>query len=381
MPKRPITLRAIILPFLFLGTLQLSGCLQREIPPPDPGGAYSSTSGGGIFDQAPRLIDDQGQLIGYVSNLSFRSIVRPSHLPQTIYATAASQGVVVSEDNGQNWQRVNQPLPSAAAFVRLPNDVFLVAGTSASNEGVVIRSLDQGQSWERVLTIPGPAPPKKQFFEIIKPPQPPPVFVSSLVADPFNPTQVYATTSTGEVLLGEQSGKTWSTSIRISGKPDPLTGFINTPVRKIIPSPHSPEELMLITSKGKIIRTVGEEVEQLVTPKANIVDVQYVKQFPNSLILGTTGGVLVSRDRGATWIDLKIPISKTSPVQNTVVAISPTNPSRFLVGIDDIIFRSEDGGNTWHTLSLNLPNHIITDISIDPTNAANVILVTAPVKT
>ena len=82
MPKRPITLRAVILPFLFLGTLQLSGCLQREIPPPDPGGAYSSTSGGGIFDQAPRLIDDQGKLTGYVSNLSFRSIVPPLICPK-----------------------------------------------------------------------------------------------------------------------------------------------------------------------------------------------------------------------------------------------------------------------------------------------------------
>ena len=79
-------------------------------------------------------------------------------------------------------------------------------------------------------------------------------------------------------------------------------------------------------------------------------------------------------------MELKVPISKSQPIKNAVIRVSPSNPDRLLVTVNSIIYRSEDGGQNWNALSLELPNHLITDISINPQNAARVILITSPVK-
>jgi photosystem II stability/assembly factor-like uncharacterized protein len=234
-----------------------------------------------------------------------------------------------------------------------------------------------------VLTLPALHSPRRQLFEIIKPPPPPPVFVSSLVLDPFNAERMYATTSTGEVLVGQESGKLWSTLSRVqSDRRDPLTNRVIASIREVIPSPHLAGELLLITASGEMLMIRDGTAETIALPPAAglIIDVVFVEQFPDALLVGTDRGALFSRDRGATWEEFDLPISTSAPVRNTVVRASPSNPSRLLITIDSIIYRSEDGGQTFNTLSLNLPNHIITDISINPTNAAKVLLSTTLVS-
>ena len=382
MVRTPISLKTFALPVLFIGTLQLAGC-SGKIAPPDPGGVYRSTSGGGSFEQSVSLVDNAGELIGYIDQLPIQTIHRPPHRTETIYATAGQQGLHVSQDNGVTWRFVKQPLTSLTAITHLANNVILISGTNEVNEGIVLRSLDGGKSWLKVLTIPAPPKPPSSFFQIIKPPPHPPVFVSSLTINPFQDNQVYATTSTGDVLLGQESGKTWKTVLRIqSAKTNPLTGFRNAPVKSIVPSPHEENEVLLVGKDGRLIRSIdGKEDKEFKTPKGHvIVDVAYVSQFPDALLVGTTKGGIISRDRGRTWVDLELPISKTTAASNVIVRLSPTNPNRYLISVDSVVYRSEDGGNTWNSYSLELPNHLINDISIDPNNASNVLAVVAPVK-
>ena len=375
---------AFLLPVLFVGTLQLSGCLRRELPPPPPGGMYQSTSAGAQFEQAVALVGEEGgEVIGNIAELSIRQIHRVREEASTIYVTAGGQGVFRTRDEGATWQQVNQPLSAVTGLVQLRSGILLIGGTNTDGEGVVERSLTGGDSWERVLTIPALHRRQRQLFEVIKPPPPPSVFVSSIVLDPFNDERIYATTSTGEVLVGEESGKVWSTLSRIqSDKRDPLTNRSIASIRDVIPSPHQAGELLLITTDGNMVLIRDSEIAAVELPKGagNIVDVVFIEQFPGALFVGTDRGALFSRDRGTSWEEFDLPISTTSPVRNSVVRASPSNPSRLLIAIDSIIYRSEDGGQTFNTLSLNLPNHIITDIAINPTNAAKVLLSTSPVS-
>ncbi|MFH1354270.1 MAG: hypothetical protein ABIH36_03185 [bacterium] len=369
--KTSARLVAFALPFLFIGTLQLAGCASNKLPPPPPGGAYRSTSGGAQFDQSVNLVDETGALTGYISQLSLRTIHRTSADPAIIYATAAGQGIVVSRDDGVTWQKANQPLASAMGISMIGDGVLLTSGTNDDGEGIIIRSLDSGYSWERVLTIPAFKKDKKPFFmEIIKPPPPPPVYVSTIVPNPFHQDRAYATTSTGDLLAGEQSGKVWYNILTVS------------PIGKVFPSPHQDEELLLVTTDGKLFRSQGEEEEALTLPSgAKALDAAYIKQFPDALLIGTNQGAYISRDRGVNWLKLALPISTSAPLRNIVVRVSPTNANRFLISVDSVLYRSEDGGETWNALSLNLPNHVITDISIDPQNAARVLAVTTPIQT
>lgn len=379
MPRPFLT---IALPVLFISAFQLVSCQSSEIPPAVPGGVYLSTSGGASFNQSVNLVDDQDQLQGYIDTLSFSNIYRPAHQLSTLYLIAGGSGLFASSNDGESWRTITTPLTRVTAFVHLPNDIWLVSGTNQDNEGIVMRSLDKGLSWSKVLTIPAATVEKGRFFQIIKPPPPPAIFVANLVPDPFDNERVYATTSTGEILTGEESGKLWHSTVRLqAAKPNPYTGRSDAPVRKVVPSPHNANDLLLVGTDGGLTRVNDEETTRLKNPPGQVIDAVYINQFPNALFISTTEGIYISRDYGETWIELKVPISKSQPIKSAVVRVSPSNPDRLLVTVNSIIYRSEDGGQSWNALSLELPNHLITDISINPGNAARVLLITSPVKT
>ena len=372
----------LALPLLVMGPLQLTGCVRRGVEVPPPGGIYRSTSAGAEYQQAVTLLDQAGEVIGNIATLSVRRLYRTDN-PSVIYAIAGGQGIFFSNDSGQRWQQLEHPLAAATSLTRLANGILLVSGTNTDGEGIVVRSLDNGESWEEVLTIPALHRQKRQLFEIIKPPSPPPIYVADVVRDPFQLERVYATTSTGEVLLGEQFGKTWRNLFRVTAaERDPLTNQLIASIQSVVPSPHTADELLLVTTSSELVRLRAEGIERLELPDSGrIVDVTYVDQAPDSIFVATTSGALISRDRGVTWQELNLPISNAAPLRSMVVRVSPSNATRLLIAIDGIIYRSEDGGETFVTHSLGLPNHIITDISIDPANAANVLLATTPVQT
>ena len=363
-------LLTISLPLIVIGTLQLSGCTSKKTAPTPPGGAYLSSSGGAQFDQSANFVDDTGASIGNIASLSLNTIHRSTKDSSVIFVTAGGNGIIISYDNGKNWQTMSKPIASVTSIVALENDILLVSGSNEEKEGIVMRSLDRGKSWDKVLTVPAARKKKKQRIEIIKPPEPPPVSVTSLTINPFHPDKVYAATSTGDILMGEQSGKLWH---KIT---------ISQPVKKFVPSPHRDGELLLVATGGQLIKLTDNKQETLIVigKKTRALDAAYVNQLPNAIFVSTASGAATSADRGETWSLLNLPISTRVAFTDAIARVSPTNSSRLLISINNVLFRSEDGGNSWNSLSLELPNHSITDISIDPSNASRVLLITRPYK-
>jgi hypothetical protein len=331
-----------------------------------------STSGGAQFDQFVTLTNTSGEPDSHIADINFSNLYRSPNNASTIYAVARRRGIYISINEGKTWQLVEQPLVSVESLVELTNDVIIISGSNTDGDGVVMRSLDKAKSWEKVLTVPAPKEEKKQQIELIKAPEPQPIYVSQLQVDPFNPQNVYAVTSTGNLLSGEQSGKTWNRLPYNKGS-----------IVKMMPSPHRANEVFLLTTRGDLVRFFEEEQEEL-NPRhqrVNILDFTLVKQFPDAIIIGTNFGASATSDGGQTWVDLRLPISTSTPIISSIVSISPTNPSRIFVAVHNIFYRSEDGGNTWNSLALPLPNHIITDISINSTNASQVVISTTLTKT
>jgi len=377
MKNTSVRISVFVAPLLFAGFLQLSGCARREVPPPDPGGIYQSTSGGAQFDQAARLINGEGTLIGYLDNVSFRKLYRSPTEPRRVYAVARGQGIFKSDTNGESWQRLAQPLAAVSDIVELNGGSMLLSGATGEGNGAVVRSLDQGKSWEPVLQIPKPKKESSRFYEVIKPPDPPPVYVTDMAVDPFQENQVYAATTTGEILIGSDAGKVWRAIQRLTGARDPLTRQATAPIQQIVPSLHISGEILVVTTSGTILRITAEGKETLGI--SGVRAVHFIPQLPNSLLAAISRGVAISHDRGATWSTLPLPLSQQVKISSLAVMVSPTNPQRILVAAENILYRSEDGGVTWNSLALKLPQHTITDISINPANAAQVLLVTAPV--
>jgi WD40 repeat protein len=385
------TMRAylVFLPVTFLAVLQTSGCSGGTPGQSPPGGVYLSRSAGAHFDQAVDLADEEdGENI---ASFVLRGADRPDNRATEVYVAAGNNGVVFSNNGGEDWQVITTPLTSVSDVVALNNGVLVAAGTDSDGQGFVLRSADQGLSWQNVLTIP--APVKERRTLIGGSTQGSQSVVISIAADPFNDDHIYAGTSLGNVLLGEQSAKTWRTistlddgSI-ISGQNQGKMAIVD-----IVPSPDKVGEVMLITTDGTLWRLSPEEKKEITIPRnlqptsqfsfsgrsREVKSVAFVADEADVLLVGVDDGAVLSRDRGANWQELPLPIDVTKQFNSVVVAVSPTNATRILVGINGVVYRSEDGGRSWNTFSLGLKNHAITSLLIDPSNASNVVAVTTP---
>ena len=65
--------------------------------------------------------------------------------PQRVYA-AADDGLYLSVDGGEEWQRLKAPGPGTAALAATPSAVLY----AMSRDGVLFRSADRGATWTRV---------------------------------------------------------------------------------------------------------------------------------------------------------------------------------------------------------------------------------------
>lgn len=327
-------------------------------------------------------------IAGYV----LKRAERPTHSPSSIYVAAGNVGVVVSTNGGETWDVIRTPLTDTSDVVSLANGIIVAAGVDSAGQGYVLRTLDAGKSWENVLTIP--APVRQGGFQLFgrERTAAQQAVVISIALDPFTPDRLYAGTSLGNILVGEQSGKTWRTWYTLQPGAGGGGGDEGLVVSDIIPSIHVKEELLVHTRAGTLYRVYQQQHVRLRVPRVltgepgpfavggirKIRSVEFIPTFPNALLVGVEDGAVISRDRGETWTELSLPIDVVRQFNTSVAAASPTNPSRILVAINSVIYRSEDGGLSWNTTNLGLRTHVITDLLIDPTNASRVLAITTP---
>lgn len=382
-------LYSVLVPVAMIAVLPLSGC--NRVPPPSPGGTYRSDSAGGSFEQAVQI---DGQPGHYIAKLSLQEIDRSPNDPNVIYLAAGKDGIVFSHDDGQNWQIVTTPLAFATDVVVLKNGALVAAGTDGSGQGFVVRSLDEGKSWDDVFTVP--IPKVSHGITIVGGQDVRPSVVMSITRDPFNPDRIYGGSSLGTLFVGEQSAKVWHTLYAIqSSKLAPVPDQSQVAIAKLIASPHRAGELLVVTRSGVLLRvtgnsqadiTVQDQISGPVSPLAangnrKVLDASYIPGFPDALLVGVENGAVVTRDGGKSWVELAVPAETNEQFNSAIVRVSPTNINRIFVAINAVVYRSEDGGNTWNTFALGLPDYKITDISINPANAAKMLLVTQPLKT
>ncbi|MCH8748673.1 hypothetical protein IH781_02890 [Patescibacteria group bacterium] len=383
----------LVLPVLLLGGLQIPGCNREAVtvtPPPPPGGVYLSDSAGALYDQSVQRDDEPGK------NISFPMwrAHQPVHRPQTIYLAAGNRDITVSHNFGQSWEIIDTPLATISSIIELTNGVLVASGRDVNRQGFIIRSGDDGKSWEEVLTVPQPIQPKKRRLDIIKVPGSNqtsdlgvPLVTVTLVADPLDGNRVYAGTNLGNILVSDQSAKTWTT-IRTLEKSDTAIG-----IREIIPSPHRSGELIIRKSDYQLLRVTNEGVKPVTVKAAEVLlqgeaepgkasgiwQVRYIDQFPKTLLVSLRNGAAISRDGGLSWTRLPLPVDVGRRFNFISVAVSPVNPDRMFVAVNDVIYRSEDGGKSWHTLALEIGTNVVIDILFDPDNPAKMLLITTTI--
>jgi photosystem II stability/assembly factor-like uncharacterized protein len=269
--------------------------------------------------------------------------VQPRHL----YAITVEEGsqqrdfgtVFVSDDGGASWKDCSQRLTLYQSFELAADPAR--AGTAWLSElggsGSIFKTRDGGQHWQRVLEGN----------------------VSALAVNPLRPGTVLAgqeSTFSGEPALvrTDDGGTSWSPS---------HTGIAAQLVEKVLPDPSKPGALYAEGCCALWKRTgAGQPFTPFVPaipdsddkrPDRLIVD----PKTPSTLYLVSFGNFLYkSVDAGATWQQISnLYSSSTNAFPIGSITIDPAHPST-LYGLgrglgQDIFYRSDDGGFSWHALS------------------------------
>ncbi len=338
--------------FFLLG----AGCIQIT----GTGGA--SGTDGGVFRSTDRGSTWQSKSsiasVGTARNFANANVTALAFDPsdrKALYA-GTEGGLFYSYDAGESWQAA-----AGLGAVRVlsvavnPADKCTIYVATGNR---LMRTTDCSRSWENVYFDPRPE-----------------TRVNSVMVDRFNPTNIFAATSQGDLLKSADAGASWS----------PIHRFENE-VRQVLASAADSRVLYVGTrNKGVWKSTDGGSIWTDLSPGMgdyagaldNVILSEDVARG-NSLVAASNYGLLRTTDGGTTWK----PIVLLTPPGSTVIyslAVSPKDSNFIAYGTLNTLYRSVDSGNKWTTSKLPT-TRAATTLLIDPTNDSTLFMGTTLFK-
>jgi photosystem II stability/assembly factor-like uncharacterized protein len=230
--------------------------------------------------------------------------------PQVIYMGGDVAGVYKTEDAGKNWRLINNGLSNYAVYsmaisTKDPETVFALTTNG------LCKSIDGGANW-RLL----PETPKAKRGIVAERNK----SVRAVAVDPTDSNILYAGTPKGSVFKSVNGGETWQEAYK---------GQQPGPVFSVAVSPRNP-----------------------------------------SVVVAASGGdgILISRDRGATWKPASAPTDAQS------VAVSASDPNVLYAAFaKEGVYRSTDGGQNWTACGTGIDAQAKPiELAINPQNPQDV---------
>jgi photosystem II stability/assembly factor-like uncharacterized protein len=260
-----------------------------------------------------------------------------------VYA-GTDRGLYGSEDGGARWRLLDTPMSGSmvwSAAIDPADPRVMFAGTGTPSKPAIYRSRDAGTSWEQL-----PVEISAEC-ENVGTPRP-----TGIAIDPTDSRHVWVGLEVDGVRHSADGGETWTgvngqipnpdvhNVLVIAGPPKAVFAVVNDDVwrstdggitwqparaREVFPW-HYPRGIAVKPDDAKtVFVTIGDS-----TP-------------------GRVGTVMRSRDAGATWQSLGLPVAPNSAVWT--VSVSAAAPDTvFAASRYGYLYRSDDGGDSWRKL-------------------------------
>lgn len=314
--------------------------------------------------------------------LEVNSIAVHQDEPNKIYIATNNYGIMVSNDGGRNFSIQNGNFSSRFTHqivpdIERPNRFYAMTNNTATGGGFIFISDDGGQTWT----------PSIRNLPIIR------IKTFSLLQDKENPNMILIGTNNG-IFRSIDRGISWAAlpagkipapkitkkTVVVKGKKRVVTtkepanpnlvASIKDRVSSIVYTNDGKGGLIAATDSG-LYRTYNaangwEKLPFGEGREAQVFAVNVPSSQPETIWAGTVRfGVLVSKDNGATWKQIK-DIPSAFPVK--VIEVDSQNPNRVYVGTEQTFYVSRDGGDTFIRRAGGLPLGSYNTILINPQN-------------
>ena len=394
------------------------------VHPKNPDKVFIGTNNYGImvsYDGGKSFAPSNGGYSGRFTNFILPDRENPSRIYATTINTATGGGFFfVSNDAGMTWQASMKNMPPRLTSSSIlqdeqdPNTIYI--GTNLG----VYRSLDRGASWAPIKSVLPPKPKPK------RPARRAPArrASSSRAATPTTPRTALASAppqGLSDVVrraqaalnlagysVGVPDGQTGPRTVAairkfqtdrnlpVSGRLDEATmgalglgggtegstvaGKLPAPILNLVESinalayctdPQSGRRGILAATNAGLFRSYDpsrgwERLSYGSGFDSRTTAISSSSQNPPTIWVGTaTSGVLVSRDGGNTWQQVR-GIPTTAPIN--AIAQDPQRSAYIYVGSKQAFYSSHDGGERWVRRGGNLPFGDFTTILINPRN-------------
>jgi photosystem II stability/assembly factor-like uncharacterized protein len=295
-------------------------------------GAWTSTNGGESWRRVGRGLGNESRLYGLA--------VHPRE-PRTVFA-GAEDGIYKSVDGGQSFERLDSPMNKMDVWKIAfdpTNPDTMFAGTRPA---ALFRSRDGGRNWQQlrvdmVEECPNVGVPR----------------VTALTVDPSDNSVIWAGVEVDGVRRSLDGGETWT---RIAG------GLNDPDIHDVAVRPAGAAKAVLTSTPREIFASTdkGESWQGLGVGKH--FSLPYCRSLalkaddPNTVFVatgdgatGTTGAIQRSKDGGRSWEQLPLPDAPNSPIW--AFATHAADPG-IVVACSHYgeLYASQNAGDSWRKL-------------------------------
>lgn len=266
-----------------------------------------------------------------------------------VVAVGAYGHILVSADNGENWQQANVPVNLLLTAVSFPTEQ---QGWAVGHEGVILHSGDGGLNWELQF-----ANPIREFSDeeydnmsdddFAKLPQ-----MGAPILDVYfkNEKEGFAIGAYGLFLCTSDAGTTW---VDCADRIENADGWHLNAIAS-----NGAGVLYIVGEKGVAFRSDdnGDTWQTLESPyEGSYFGVLPLMQSDDVIVFGLQGKTYRSQDRGVTWNKINHK-AKTGIMDG----VQSGKDSIVLIGNSGVILRSKDRGTEFALTNLKSRRHIVS---------------------
>ena len=280
---------------------------------------------------------------GMHSDCIVRALLADRRQPEVLYA-GTDMGLYRSDDGGAKWRLLDTPMKGSMVWSMAIDPVdpkVMFAGTGTPSKPGIYRSTDGGTSWEhRPMEI-------AEYCPNVGIPRP-----TGIAVDPTDDRHVWVGFEVDGVRHSTDGGETWA---KVNGQ------IPNQDVHNMLVVTGPPKAVLTVVNDD-VWRSLDDGKTWQAARAREVFPWHYPRGIaahpsdPCTVFLtlgdstpGRIGTVMRSRDAGATWVSLGLPVQPNSAVWT--VSVPASAPDTVLAASRyGYLYRSDDGGDSWRKL-------------------------------